>query len=242
MCLPPTLLAALALAVATPAPALAGPSVTLNGVPIDGATGQRFENCAVEIDAQGNIHITAKGYAVKGEAAQSAPGLATWTTGTAAPPAVAPPASPPAATPTAATTAATTATPSAAAQGALPARLTRRYFLALQQNQPDGAQYDVEVFVNATWIRTLRSADPPPGAVEVTRYLRPGPNRLTLAATKKLAGAERRYYSSDVYLKVTLGAGNVGGDHVMIDEPLAVMTRTAAEVDDKTEEYVVEAR
>jgi hypothetical protein len=34
----------------------------------------------------------------------------------------------------------------------------------------------------------------------------------------------------------------VGGDHVMIDEPLAVMTLTAAETADRTEEYTVEAR
>src|SRR5512140_2605165 len=47
------------------APALAAPSLTLNGVAIDGVTDQRFENCTVVIDAQGNIHIQAKGYAVR---------------------------------------------------------------------------------------------------------------------------------------------------------------------------------
>ena len=74
MRLPPALLAALALATATPA--LAAPSVTLNGVPIDGVTGQRFDNCSVVIDGQGNIHITAKGYAVKAEPAAAAAGIA----------------------------------------------------------------------------------------------------------------------------------------------------------------------
>ena len=222
------LLAALALAVAAPAPALAGPAVTLNGVPIDGATNQRFDSCAVVIDAQGNVHITAKGYAVKGEGAEPAAGVAAAPANSAAAPA--------------ATAFAAPAAPAAAP--ALPppgARLVRRYFLATEQTQPDGTQYDVEVFVNASWIRTLRSSDAQ-AVVEITRFLRPGPNRVTLAATKKLAGVERRYYTSDVSLKVVLGAGNVGGDHVMIDEPLLVMTRTAAEVDDRTEEFVVEAR
>src|SRR5512138_1711626 len=46
-------------------PAAAGPSVTLNGVNIDGVTSQKFENCTVTIDAQGDVHIEAKGYAVK---------------------------------------------------------------------------------------------------------------------------------------------------------------------------------
>jgi hypothetical protein len=39
-----------------------------------------------------------------------------------------------------------------------------------------------------------------------------------------------------------VGEGNVGGDHVMIDNPLVEMTRTAAEIDDRTDEYVLEAR
>jgi len=212
-----TALAALLLA----GPAAAGPALTLNGVAIDGVTDQRFENATVVIDAAGNVHITARGYAVKGEAAP--------------PPLVATPPRPvaPAAGPV--------ASPPAAAGPAAPARLTRRYFLATEQTQPDGTQYDVEVFINASWIRVLRSSDPA-WVGEITRFLRPGSNKVTLASTKKLAGAERRAYTRDVSLRVVIGEGNVGGDHVMIDEPLVVMTRTAAEIDDKTEEYTVEAR
>jgi hypothetical protein len=220
-------------------PAAAGPVITLNGVGIDGATDQRFENATVVIDAAGNVHITARGYAVKGEPAAPpvvsgaprggvpAPALAAATT--AAPPASPPPVAAP-------------APPAGAAPAAAPApRLTRRYFVATEQTQPDGTQYDVEVFVNASWIRVLRSADPP-WVGEITRFLRPGTNKVTLAATKKLAGVERRYYTKDVTLRVVVGEGNVGGDHVMIDEPLVLMTRTAAEVDDRTEEFTVEAR
>ena len=136
------LLAALALAAAAPAAALAGPAVTLNGVPIDGATNQRFDSCAVVIDAQGNVHITAKGYAVKGEGAEPAAGVAAAPASSAVAPA-----------------AATTALAAPSAPPPPGARLARRYFLATEQSQPDGTQYDVEVFVNASWIRTLRSAD-----------------------------------------------------------------------------------
>jgi hypothetical protein len=106
---------------------------------------------------------------------------------------------------------------------------------------PDGTQYDVEVFINASWIRVIRSADPQV-VVEITRFLRPGQNKVTLACTKRLQGVERRAYSPGVTMKVVVGEGNVGGDHVMIDEPLVLMTRTAAEVDDKVEEYTIEAR
>lgn len=46
------------------APAMAK-SVFLNGVNIDGVTGQKFENVSVEIDGNGNVLITAQGYAVQ---------------------------------------------------------------------------------------------------------------------------------------------------------------------------------
>ena len=46
-------------------PAFAG-SIYLNGTRIDGVTNQKFDNVTVEIDAYGNVHITAKGYAVQG--------------------------------------------------------------------------------------------------------------------------------------------------------------------------------
>jgi len=247
--LAPTVAAVLA-ALATPA--LAGPSLSLNGVVIDGVTDQKFENATVLIDAVGNVYITAKGYLVKGD---PAPPPATVRPPAQAPAATAPLPSPPPPVPgppTAAPVAvpyAAPATPYAApatpygapAAPAAPPRLQRRYFLATQQTQQDGTQYDVEVFINASWIRVIRSSEPQV-VQEVTRFMRPGPNRVTLVASKRLGGSPRRYYSSDVSLKVVVGEGNVGGDHVMIDDPLVVMTRTAAETDDKTEEYTVEAR
>ncbi|RKH59046.1 hypothetical protein D7X96_35945, partial [Corallococcus interemptor] len=44
--------------------ALAG-SVFLNGVKIDGVTNTRFEKATVRIDAEGNVHIDAPGYAAR---------------------------------------------------------------------------------------------------------------------------------------------------------------------------------
>ncbi|HUL61104.1 MAG TPA: hypothetical protein VLU43_17620 [Anaeromyxobacteraceae bacterium] len=240
---------ALALALAAAAlgsagPATAGPSITLNGVSIDGVTKQRFENCTVVIDALGNVHIEAKGYAVK--AAEAPPPQAG--SGAGLGPAAPPPYSPAAALPPSpyapapappATTGGRTAT---AAASAVPGRISRRYFLATEQTVPGGAQFDVAIFINAQWIREVKSAEPQV-VMEITKYLHPGPNKVVLAATKRLAGGgDRKYYTRDVSLKVVIGEGNVGGDHVMIDNPLLEMTRTAAETEDRTEEYVLEAR
>jgi hypothetical protein len=77
--------------------------------------------------------------------------------------------------------------------------------------------------------------------MEITRYLRPGANKITLAATKRIAG-DRLAFSREVALRIVVGEGNVGGDHVMIDVPLVETARTAAEMDDRTEEFVIEAR
>jgi len=189
------------------APASAGPSVTLNGVAIDGATSQRFENCTVTIDAQGNVHIEAKGYAVKTGAAG-----AVATASAARPAEVRPP----------------------------PGKVTRRYFLATEQPAP-GAQYDLAIFINAQWIREVKATEPQV-VLEITKYLRPGPNKVTLAATKRIGPEGRLASSADVQLKVVIGEGNVGGGHVMIDVPVVETARTAAETDDRTEEFVVEAR
>jgi hypothetical protein len=222
-----------AAALAVPLPGLAGPAVTLNGVNISGVANQKFENVNVIIDAQGNLEIQAKGYAVRSTPAATP----------AAPPPAATPPPPVALAPSHAQAGAPSpgAGMVANASSTPPARLSRRYFLATEQSQPDGTQYDVEVFINASWIRVVKSADPQV-VTEVTRYLRPGTNKVTLSCTKKLQGVDRRNFGAEVTLKVVVGAGNVGGDHVMIDDPLAVMTRTAAEVDDKVEEFVFEAR
>ena len=197
-----------------PVPASAA-SVTLNGVNIDGVTSQKFENCTVTIDAQGNVHIEAKGYAVKSGAAGGAQDPAKTTT-TGIPP--------------------TTRPPDPRAQAC---KLSRRYFLATEHTPP-GTQYDLAIFINAQWIREVKASEPQL-VMEITKYLKPGPNKVTLASTKRIVG-DRLAYGRDVQLKVVIGEGNVGGGHVMIDVPLVETARTAADVDDRTEEFAVEAR
>jgi hypothetical protein len=71
MLLAPTAGVALAFVVALSTPAAA--AVFLNGVNIDGITGQTFENCTVTIDEKGNILIVAKGYEVQASPTRPAP-------------------------------------------------------------------------------------------------------------------------------------------------------------------------
>ena len=211
---------ALALAVlATPPAPAPGPKVSLNGINIDGVTNQRFENCTVTIDAQGNVNIEARGYTVRPAGGAPAPALK------AVPLAPPPPAPAPVAGP--------------AAPAPAPEKLTRRYFLVTEQTKPDGTQFDIAVFINAKWIRELKSQEDQV-VTEVTRYLRPGPNKVTLAATKR--PGERRSASPEVVFRVVIGEGDQGGDHVRIDTPLVDAKRTAAESADVTEEFTLVAR
>ncbi|HET6923378.1 MAG TPA: hypothetical protein VFI16_09540 [Anaeromyxobacteraceae bacterium] len=210
---------ALALALAAPPAPAPGPKVSLNGINIDGVANQRFENCTVTIDASGNVNIEAKGYTVRPAGGGAAPALKAVPLAPAPPPA-----SPPAAGP---------------AAPAAPEKLSRRYFLVTEQTRPDGTQFDIAVFINAKWIRELKSQE---GQVvaEVTRYLRLGPNKVTLAATKR--PGERKSTSPDVVYRVVIGEGDQGGDHVRIDSPMVDARRTAAEAGDVTEEFTLVAR
>jgi hypothetical protein len=218
-----TLIAAAVACAALPAAA----SVYLNGVNIDGVAGQRFDNCTVILDDRGNVRIEAKGYAVKVDGADASNAQSRTS---------------PAASPAGGGQGGGMAPPGygMGATSATPGRLTRRYFLVADQSVEGGTQYEIDVFVNAQWIRKIQGTD---GAlpIEVTKYFRPGQNRVFLAAKKAIVG-DRRYYSRDVWMKVVIGEGNVGGDHVMIDAPLVVMTRTAADMDDRNDEFVVDAR
>ncbi|MBN2359711.1 MAG: hypothetical protein JXR83_09665 [Deltaproteobacteria bacterium] len=180
----PVLVAVGLLAASAP---LVAKSVFLNGVNIDGVANQTFENCTVEIDAQGNIHIKAKGYQVQTQGTPTTPQPVGGGTG----------------------------------------MLTRRYWIVTEKNFPGMTQYDIDVFINSVWVRRL-SGDEEQVVFEVTKYVKSGNNVIHFTASKNM-GATRKSHSPHHYFKVIVGEGNVGGDNVMIDNPLLEYKRTAAE-------------
>lgn len=219
--------------------AVAGPAVTLNGVTIDGVTSQKFDNATVVIDDKGDIHIEAKGYTVRIEDGSSVPGPRDGTSSSQTSPARADATT---------TVPAPSLLPAASSQLAAPsapsgissdrqAGPTRRYFLATEYAAP-GTAYDIAVFINAQWVREVKATEPPV-VMEITKYMKLGANKIVVAATKR---AERPSTSQDVVLRVIVGDGNIVGDHVALEDTLAEITRTAAETDDHTDEFVVQAR
>lgn len=121
-----------------------------------------------------------------------------------------------------------------------PGRITKRYWLVTEQNMPGATQFDVDLFINSKWIRKLKSNEDQI-ITEMTKYLEPGPNKILLAAHKNIIGA-RKSYSPEHYFRITIGEGNVGGDQVMIDNPIVEFKRTAAQTDDASQEFTLVAR
>lgn len=160
--------------------------IFLNGVNIEGVSNQTFKNCTVEIDAQGDVHIKAKGYQAQVTGQQAA-----------------------------------------RPQPAPGAKITRRYWVVTEKNFPGMTQFDVDIFINSVWVRRITS-DEEQVVFEVTKYVRPGDNVIHFTANKNF-GATRKSHSPQHFFKITLGEGNVGGDNVMIDNPLIEYKRTAAE-------------
>ena len=191
------------LALLLPGTALAA-SVYLNGVKIDGVTNQTFQNCQVNIDAHGNVHITAKGYAVGGAAAAAAPVQPATQTATA---------------------------------GGPP---TRRYWLVTEKAAPGMSQYNIELFINSVSVRKFLDVEEHM-VVEITKYLRSGPNKLLFMA-KKDVGSTRRSASPQHYFRVIIGEGAAGGRDVMINKKEIDYKRTAFEMQDFNDEFTLMAQ
>ena len=121
---------------------------------------------------------------------------------------------------------------------AVAAALTKRYWLVSEEK--DGAQFDVDVFVNARFIRKIRAGEPQV-VLEITRYLHPGANKVLFAAIKR-ADAARKSASPASFTKLVVGEGDAGGNTVTIDNPLIESKRTAAETENVNEEFTLQGR
>jgi hypothetical protein len=131
-------------------------------------------------------------------------------------------------------------TPGPLLPSAVAAAMTRRYWLVSEDKDGALAQYEVDVFVNAKFIRKIRAGEPQV-VLEITRYLHPGANKVLFAASKR-ADAGRKSASPASFLKLVVGEGSEGGNTVTIDNPLIESKRTAAETDNVNEEFTIQGR
>lgn len=118
--------------------------------------------------------------------------------------------------------------------------VTKRYFLVSETAGLGLAQYDIDVFINSTWIKRISSNDPQ-AVVDISRWMKKGKNTVHFAATKVM-GAERKSSSPAHYLKIYIGEGNMGGNNVMIDNALIEYKRDASEMGNFADELPIEGR
>ena len=185
-------------------------SIFLNGVNIDGLRGQKFDKCRT-------VRIDERG-----DVHLDCPGYQVE--------------HPPAAVP------ASTSSPALAPllPSAVAGAMSKRYWLVTEEKDSAGAQYDVDVFINAKFVRKIRAGEPQV-VLEITRYLHPGANKVLFAATKR-AEAGRKSALPASFLKMVVGEGDSGGNTVTIDNPLIESKRTATETENVNEEFTIQGR
>jgi hypothetical protein len=77
--------------------------------------------------------------------------------------------------------------------------------------------------------------------IEISRYMKKGKNTVHFTATKVVADV-RKSASPQHYLKIYIGEGNMGGNNVMIDNPLLEYKRDASEMQAFSDDFTVEGR
>ncbi len=132
------------------------------------------------------------------------------------------------------------ATPHAQEASDAPGRVSRRYWLVTEQTVPGMTEFDIDLYVNSKWVRKIRNSDEQI-IQEITKHLVPGRNTVLLTA-QKVAVGPRKSLSPEHVFRVIIGEGNVGGDNVMIDNPIVRFERKASEANNVSQEFTVVAR
>jgi hypothetical protein len=113
----------------------------------------------------------------------------------------------------------------------------KQYFIATVQPHIGAAQWDIDVFINKTFVHRFRSKDAEP-VFEITRYLKTGTNVIHYQATKQ--AGDRTSTSPNDYLELVVGDGDVHQGKVTVNK-MATYRRTAAETGTFTSEANFEA-
>lgn len=189
------------------AAAFAG-SVYINGVRADLLPEMTLEDVTVRIDGAGNLYIDAPGYRARVVSPPAEPTSQTYTP----PPRVA------SAVPPVAAPAPVAATPPSASP-ASPAAAVGTWWLVTEDN--DSAGHQLEVLVNGTLVRRVRSGEPQL-ILDLSSFLRSGTNTVTITAlpSPSLGGG---------VLNVYVGRGGNAGGTIRIDEPEIRYARRASD-------------
>jgi hypothetical protein len=115
--------------------------------------------------------------------------------------------------------------------------ITQQYYLVTEQNPPGATEYEVDVFLNGKFFRTVRSGDEQL-VKDITKELKPGLNKVIAQARKKYENPNSPKSQSRAHvMRVIIGEGRSTRDQVTIDKQVVTFTRTAADTNDVTQEF-----
>ncbi len=104
-----------------------------------------------------------------------------------------------------------------------------RYWLISEENAPGMSQYDLDIVLNGTLIKTVKSGEPQV-VEDVTKFVIPGTNFVNITARKSF-GSARKSESKDLYLRVYVGRGALNdAGAIIIENPEIDYRKTAADI------------
>lgn len=186
-------------------------SVFLNGVNIDGLRNQSFEKCrAVKIDDNGDLHLDCPAYQVEQAPAQKAQPASHTVSGAAK------------------------AVPASASS------LSKHYWLVAEQTPECAALVDVEIFLNASRLRSMKQAESQSG-VDITPKVKSGKNALTVLVSRKAGAAEGT--SQAACGRVFIGSGTeAAGSKAVVEDVVRDHKLAVPSGHDETFELAFDAR
>lgn len=120
--------------------------------------------------------------------------------------------------------------------------VTKKYFVVTEQNVLGRTEYDIDLYINGKFIRTLRSDDEQIVS-DITKHFSPGKNSVLLQARKVLGQKDQpKSTRSEHFFRVIIGEGTMTADQVTIETPLIKFERTAADSNDVRQEFSVTTR
>jgi hypothetical protein len=120
--------------------------------------------------------------------------------------------------------------------------ITAKYFLVTEQSPPGMTEYEIDLFLNGKFFRTLKNGDDQL-VTDITKSLKPGKNQVIVQAKKRYADPMVPKSSSRNHVfRVIIGEGTAHQDQVTIDKQMVTFTRTAADTNDTTQEFTFTTR
>ena len=121
------------------------------------------------------------------------------------------------------------AAPPASALG----KISKHYWLVTSQTQPGATQFDVDLYVNGKWVKRFKNSDSA-AVIEISKHLVAGDNKIIFAATK--AAEPRKATSAEAVYKFIIGEGDIVGANLRLDKVDITYQKTAADVENSTDE------